>query len=1079
MYHKKIGWFIFALVLFFSKTDVCAQQSGTLDTSFSGDGKAFIQMKSSPIPTSNFHRSTSIATTADRIYLTGVFSADRDVRIGVVALRPDGSLDNTFGFDGKISINPTGGDDVNDIVIQRDNKILLGGSTENDFLIIRLNPDGSLDNSWGGDGSVETDITGTWERITALAITDDGKVIAAGYSGTNVNDITIARYNNDGMLDVSFGNLGSVNIDLQGKDDRIEDIMIQPDGKILVSGSSLRGPGALDGFVIRLTPQGNFDQTFNGSGSTLIPNGGTFTGVAILPDNSIICASSPGGVGAGVYKLKPNGTLDSLFANNGFALGRARMWTENVVYHPSGKIVVFGYTTGHPSRDFAILSFDINGELDACFAEDGVFKVDMVNENEDYLYEGAVQPDGKLVITGEPQERSRRFAVARVHPPVNEDCTLLASNYVTLNDHDLTTITGPSLGSAWADFNDDGLQDLMVANYAGNRNFLFENTGKDMFSNFESEAIVTDLNDSYGVSWGDYNNDGFADLFVSNHSGNNYLYKNTGDSFVKITEGVVTSDITNAWDGAWVDYNNDGLLDIFVATNNQNYLYKNIGNDDFEKITKGNIVNDSEASFGFAWGDYNNDGFADLFVANFGNQNNSLYKNNGDGTFQKILTGSIVNDGGQSRSASWGDYNNDGYFDLYVTNSGQKNFLYRNNGDETFTKVMADPIVNDSYWSFSSVWTDFDNDGFLDMAVVNSTSTDSVSLFRNNQDGTFTKMMDPSLLANGTSSWSISQADFNNDGYEDLYVAGRGNNKGYLFQNINEGRNYVTLALRGTTANFDGIGSRIQIKAGNQWQTRFISTRSGRGSQSSIKVNFGLDQSTMIDSILVYWPGNKRQILTGISVNQELEIKECSSYNLEVIRTLCEGESFTFGDSLLSTSGVYVKSFLTQAGCDSVVNLTLKSVSLDKSVTVQGASIRANQDDAVYQWIDHKGAIIKGATGQYFTPSPSGNYAVIITKDGCTATSDTTSFIVLGLEKKNRLLLVSPNPTAALVSIQLPKRSNAVQVTMFNIAGQEIGHWQFSHRKAFDLDLSEVINGLYLFRIITDDEVFSARVVKD
>src|SRR5690606_7950164 len=137
--------------------------------------------------------------------------------------------------------------------------------------------------------------------------------------------------------------------------------------------------------------------------------------------------------------------------------------------------------------------------------------------------------------------------------------------------------------------------------------------------------------------------------------------------------------------------------------NSKNYLYKNVGNDDFEKITEGNIVNDSEASFGFAWGDYNNDGFLDLFVANFGNQNNSLYKNKGDGTFQKIVTGSIVNDGGQSRGASWGDYNNDGFFDLYVTNSGQQNCLYRNNGDETFTKITEDPIVNDLYWSYSSV----------------------------------------------------------------------------------------------------------------------------------------------------------------------------------------------------------------------------------------------------------------------------------------------------------------------------------------------------------------------------------------
>src|SRR5947207_853280 len=124
----------------------------------------------------------------------------------------------------------------------------------------------------------------------------------------------------------------------------------------------------------------------------------------------------------------------------------------------------------------------------------------------------------------------------------------------------------------------------------------------------------------------------------------------------------------------------------------------------FIPITSGNVVTDAGNSHGMAWGDYDGDGYVDLFVANASGLNNFLYHNNGDGTFTKITTGSIVNDSGNSTSCAWGDYDNDGHLDLFVANAFESNFLYHNNGDGTFTKITSGAIVSDGGASYGSAW---------------------------------------------------------------------------------------------------------------------------------------------------------------------------------------------------------------------------------------------------------------------------------------------------------------------------------------------------------------------------------------
>ena len=214
-------------------------------------------------------------------------------------------------------------------------------------------------------------------------------------------------------------------------------------------------------------------------------------------------------------------------------------------------------------------------------------------------------------------------------------------------------------------------------------NSLYTNDGDGSFSKVISGAVVTDGDSSRGCAWGDYDNDGDLDLFVSNADQNNFLYTNNGDgSFSKVISGEVVTDVGDSFGCAWSDYDNDGDLDLFVSNlTGNNYLYTNDGDGSFTKVISGEVVTDGGASHACAWGDYDNDGDLDLFVSNFAMSNNSLYTNDGDGSFSKVISGAVVTDGDSSRGCAWGDYDNDGDLDLFVSNDGQNNFLYTNNGN--------------------------------------------------------------------------------------------------------------------------------------------------------------------------------------------------------------------------------------------------------------------------------------------------------------------------------------------------------------------------------------------------------------
>ena len=299
-----------------------------------------------------------------------------------------------------------------------------------------------------------------------------------------------------------------------------------------------------------------------------------------------------------------------------------------------------------------------------------------------------------------------------------------SGNFTINNSLTITNTNGSSLGHSWIDFDKDCDLDLFISNGGVNgsqTNQLFINNGPNF--NIATTAIFpATSNNSQTSNWGDFDNDGDLDLFICNMaSQNNYFLINNNGILSLNTSSIISTNGGTSNDANWVDYDNDGDLDLFVANSNneKNFLYKNNGNASFTKIITGNIVNDYGTSIGACWGDYNNDGFLDLYVCN-AYESNFLYKNNGNGTFTKITTGDLVTDNIYSYGASWIDYDNDGDLDLHVTNSNnQNNKLYKNNGDGTFTSITSGSIVNDGGYSRSSTWADIDHDGDLDCYVTN------------------------------------------------------------------------------------------------------------------------------------------------------------------------------------------------------------------------------------------------------------------------------------------------------------------------------------------------------------------------
>lgn len=461
-------------------------------------------------------------------------------------------------------------------------------------------------------------------------------------------------------------------------------------------------------------------------------------------------------------------------------------------------------------------------------------------------------------------------------------------------------------GVSFYDFNKDGWDDLSLPDDNLNCRF-FRNNGDGTLELLEPFFPPEEGGKVKQINWVDFDNDGDADLSLSVYEGRFRLYENDGNfNFSEISAVAGFPDTQNETFGhSWGDYNRDGWLDVYICnydyfnTDVTNYLYRNNGDGTFSDVSiETGTDNGSNFSFMGAFGDYNNDGWSDLFVINDRSYSRDyMYRNNG-GTFSDETESLNLDYYIYSMSNSWADYDNDGDFDIYITNGMAGNLLHRNeNAGEYFTEVAVQAGVVQYDFSFAANWLDYDLDGWLDLQVCVKPfwlNPGQNRFYRNNGDGTFSNLTESIGIAPDHGRWSHGAAwgDINNDGHPDYCV---NNDFPYLsdlwLNSGNSGNNYLKISLEGVISNRDGIGSLIEIWAGGMSQRRYTMTGESYLSQPSARNIFGLGQNQQVDSIRISWLSGHVDHFYNISVNQTLHILEGSSLSIDlgsgVVHPLC------------------------------------------------------------------------------------------------------------------------------------------------------------------------------------------------
>ncbi|SDS69693.1 FG-GAP-like repeat-containing protein [Winogradskyella sediminis] len=479
-------------------------------------------------------------------------------------------------------------------------------------------------------------------------------------------------------------------------------------------------------------------------------------------------------------------------------------------------------------------------------------------------------------------------------------------------------------GVAVADYDGDNDLDVFVVakaqddpNSPKTISRLFQNNNDGTFTDVtETAGFVNLLTPEDGVSeyfglagyksgafWGDYNNDGYPDLFLTN-SLKVQLWKNLGDgSFINITEtaGFLPTNLCRYTGATWFDYNNDGFLDIYINDWNgcgSNIFYKNNGDDTFTDVTveAGLFTSQGRPSYTALPFDFNEDGFMDLLVSNDLSKANYLYINDNGNSFSDQAPPYGVNTMGDDMGIAMADYNRDGDFDIFITNIDE-NFFLDNNGDNTFTEVTTELEVNNTGWSWGVKFSDFDLDGDEDLFIVNgfdfgNRNEEANYYFRSSfaqDEDKFQNVSSQLGLNEVTISVEAIDWDYDNDGDIDVFVT-NSDRPSYLYENrtlnfdtTDPQVHFFKIILEGTVSNRDAIGTTVTLTTEEGSLKRYYS---GVGilSQSLQAVHFGLGEVTDITTLEIQWPSGL--IETFNNLNADVTIKATEGEGYEVLDIL-------------------------------------------------------------------------------------------------------------------------------------------------------------------------------------------------
>ena len=509
-------------------------------------------------------------------------------------------------------------------------------------------------------------------------------------------------------------------------------------------------------------------------------------------------------------------------------------------------------------------------------------------------------------------------------------------------------------GAAWGDYDNDGWPDLYVVNLAGPltlspeeveasgaRAALYHNERDGTFTEVGAAAGVDLVGMGMAAAWGDYDNDGWADLLVSAYGQNTLFHNNRDGTFEDRTAEAGLAGLVGFWAGvSWSDYDRDGLLDVYVAgyvryspgagasarqydvevpaslnpsafRAERNLLFRNQGDGTFTEVAdEAGVSGRNGRSLTAAWADFNHDGWPDLYVAN-DVSDNALYHNLGDGTFRDVSLGALVADYRGAMGLAVGDWDGDGDTDLFVTHwIAQENALY----NSLHTRLIATdsaPInpmrfmdqaeryglgqIALDYIGWGTSFFDYDNDGRLDLLVVNGSTfqqserpellepmPDQLFWNRSPDDGFYDVSavggahFDRELVGRGAAF-----GDYDNDGDLDVFIVNNGG-PGILLRNEGGNRNrWLEVRLEGSESNRSAIGTQLRLYAGGAVQAREVGAQSSYLSQNSLVAHFGLGETSEIDSLEIRWPAGGRQVFQDLPVDRIVRVVEGSEPALE------------------------------------------------------------------------------------------------------------------------------------------------------------------------------------------------------
>lgn len=569
---------------------------------------------------------------------------------------------------------------------------------------------------------------------------------------------------------------------------------------------------------------------------------------------------------------------------------------------------------------------------------------------------------------------------------------------------------------AITDMNGDGLDDIARLSQSTHLNIQFQRTPGQAFSSSEIVPLPNTF-ETWGMCTADVNNDGLGDVLAGGSYDGIKIVQLAADGTLDIQN--MTNPSTFVQGVNFADINNDGWLDAFVC--HDDGVARILGNNGDGTFTYQPSwidlttvpTSDNSGNYGSVWSDINNDGLLDLYIAHCRQGINSatdprrinqLFLNNGDGTYtQDITDQSGLRIGAQSWTADFGDIDNDGDFDCFITNHDVNSQLLENDGFGHFTDITqaAGFIGAIQGLPLQGVFRDFDNDGYTDLIVAG----DAHYIFRNNGDKTFTAIPNP---FDNSQMESFALGDLNSDGFQDVYG-------GYAFVYttpsnipdaiwINEGNNnhFWGLTLRGQQSNRNGVGAKIRLYSTLGIQTREVRSGESYGISNSLQIHFGLGQITQIDSVVVNWPSGVRDVIYQPEMDRYATLNEggCLTPSVSIVAdgptTFCSGQSVTlrtqapFDTYLWSTgdttstltataAGLYTVSVTNSEGCSSTsspINIILNPVQIptiealgDITLCAGGEVVLLASEAISYLWST-------GETTQSIAVSQSGPYTV-------------------------------------------------------------------------------------------------------